>query len=586
MSDFGFGRPLWLLLAPLALALIPLALTLAERSVRRARALTRHPPKPRRAATVALALAVALAAVAAAQPRWGERTVALPSGGTQLVAVLDVSRSMGVADVAPSRLAAARAAIADAFRGLSGDRAALVVFAGDARVRFPLTRDLAVAATVVESVEGGTLLLGRGTSAAAGLDLARELFDDADARSGRLVLLVSDGDDLAGDAIASAAALADAGIALLVAGAGTSEGGVVPVFDPVSGERSALTDAGGAPIVSRLDESRLRAIAEAAGGRYLGTGLAGVPGSVRARLAALEGGERDPVTVSLPVERFQWFAAAALTLALLGTAIEWRALPRWRYGAALAAAAVPVALLAAACATAAHDLNERARASLAAGDVDAAVALLYEARAEDPANGRIVLNLAAALHRAERYDEGAFVAGIAARHRDPAIAAAGHASLGRHRFAQGALEEALAAFEEALLHAPEDDAARRDYEVVYRLLQSAPPEVAPAPAEAEADPPEGEPPEPGESQPGAGADGAAASGGDDGGDAGGGERLAPAALEEQLAAIDAQVDELRGEGGETLSAEEARDILELLAERARLAARNAIRARWNDAGDY
>ena len=48
MSDFGFGRPLWLILAPVALALGPLALALAERSARRARALTRQPPKPRR----------------------------------------------------------------------------------------------------------------------------------------------------------------------------------------------------------------------------------------------------------------------------------------------------------------------------------------------------------------------------------------------------------------------------------------------------------------------------------------------------------------------------------------------------------
>ena len=585
MSDFGLGRPLWLILAPLALALIPLALALAQRSVRRARALTRQPHKPRRVATVALALAVALAAVAAAQPRWGERVVTLPSGGAQLVAVLDVSRSMGVADVAPSRLAAARTAIADAFRGLSGDRAALVVFAGDARVRFPLTHDLAAAAAVVESVEGGTLLLERGTSAAAGLDLARELFDDEDARAGRLVLLVSDGDDLAGDAVASAAALADAGVALLVAGAGTPAGGVVPAFDPISGERTMLTDAGGAPVVSRLDEARLRAIAGAAGGRYLGTGLASVPGAVRARLAALEGGERVVVTVSLPVERFQWFAAAALALALLGTAIEWRALPRWRYGTALAAAAVPVALLAAACATAAHDLNERARAALEAGDVDAAVELLYEARAEDPADGRIALNLAAALHRAERYEEGASMARIAAANRDAAIASAGHASLGRHLFAMDALEDSLAAFGEALLLTPEDDVARRDYEVVYRLLQSTPPETVPAPAEGDADPPEGDPPESEASQPAPGADGDAASGGD-GGEAGGGERLAPAALEAELAALDARVAELRAEAGETLSAEEALAILDLLAERARLAARNAIRARWNDPGDY
>ena len=163
MSGFGFGGPLWLVLAPVALALGPLALALAERSARRARALTRQPPRPRRAGIVALALAVALAAVAAAQPRWGERTVAVPTGGARVVAVLDVSRSMGVTDVAPSRLAAARAAVTGAFRALSGDRAALIVFAGDARVRFPLTRDLDAAAVVVENVRGGALLLERGT---------------------------------------------------------------------------------------------------------------------------------------------------------------------------------------------------------------------------------------------------------------------------------------------------------------------------------------------------------------------------------------------------------------------------------------
>ena len=472
--------------------------------------------------------------------------------------------------------------MADAFRALSGDRAALIVFAGDARVRFPLTRDLDAAAAVVESVWGGALLLERGTSAAAGLALTRELLDDGDGRAGGLVLLVSDGDDLGGDPVASAAALADAGIALLVAGAGTPAGGAVPVFDSVSGERSVLTDAGGAPVVSRLGEARLRAIAEAAGGRYLGADPATVPGAVRARIAALDGGERGLTEASLPVERFQWFAAAALALALLGTAIEWRVPFRWRGGMALALAAA-LALLASACATAAHDLNERAREALAAGDVDAAVALLYEARAEAPADGRIALNLAAALHRAGRHEEGARAARLAAAHRDAAIAAAGHASLGRHLFALGTLEASLEAFREALLLAPEDDVARRDYEVVLRLLRPPPPAAAaPAPSDGDGEPPDGEEsPDPPAPQPGAGADGASGGGGADGG-----EGLAPAELEARLAALNARVAELRAEAGETLGAEEALAILDLLAERARLAAANAVRARWSDPGDY
>ncbi len=584
MSDLSFGRPLWLLLVPLVLALLPLVWLSVRRSALSAAALTRESFAPHGGVSVplTLALAVALAAVAAAQPRWGERTAALQTGGAQLVAVLDVSRSMGVTDVAPSRLAAARAALAESVRRLSGDRVALVVFAGDARVRFPLTRDLAAAATVVESVEGGTLLLARGTSAASGLDLARELFD-GEAGGGRLVLLISDGDDLGADPAASAASaaeLAAEGIGVLVAGAGTPSGGVVPVFDPGSGRTTALVDRDGAPVVSRLDEAGLRAIAEAAGGRYLGSDLGSLPAAVRARLAALDQGVYGDATASLPVERFQWFAAAALVLAVLGTAVEWRAVPTWRRPAGVALAA-GVALVLAACATAAHNLNEEAREALAVGDVAAAVELLYEARAEAPANGRIALNLAAALHQAGRYDEAARIARLAASNRDVAIAAAAYASLGHHLFALGALDESLEAFGEALLLDSGNDRLRRDYEVVYRILHPDRPaerEAGPPPPSG-ASPPEGEPPDP------AGAPGAATAG-VPGGVEGGGEALGVEAVEAQLATLDAQVAELRAEAGELLSAEEALAILDLLDQRSRLAAQLAIRVQWSDASDY
>ena len=578
MSDLSFGRPLWLLLVPLAFALLPLVWITARRSVRHAAALTREPLSSRRGASVALTLAlgVVLAALAAAQPRWGERTATLPAGGAQLVAVLDVSRSMGVTDIAPSRLAAARTALAETVRGLSGDRVALAVFAGAARVRFPLTRDFAAAATVIESVESGTLILGRGTSVASGLDLARELFD-GESGGGRLVLLISDGDDLGGDPAGSAAALAAEGIALLVAGAGTPAGGVVPVFDPGSGRTSALTGSDGAPVISHLDENGLRAIAEAAGGRYLGTDLGSVPAAVRARLASLDQGAYGDATTSLPVERFQWFAAAALALVLLGAAVEWRAVPNWRRVAGVALAA-GLALVAAACATAAHNLNEQARAALAAGDAAAAVELLYEARAEAPANGRIALNLAVALHQTGRYEEAARIARLTAGDRDVAVAAAAYASLGHHLFALGALDESLEAFGEALLLDSGNDLLRRDYEVVYRLLhpeRPAEPEAGPPP-DAGDDPPDAEPPD---SVPAPGA-GAAGEG------EGAGEGLTAEAVEAQLAAIDAQVAELRAEAGDSLSAEEALAILELLDQRSRLAAQLTVRVHWSDASDY
>ncbi len=580
MSDLSFGRPLWLLVIPAVLVLLPVAWILAQRTFAATAAITRDPPRIRWATTAVLVLAVVLAALAAAQPRWGERSATVQAGGAQIVAVLDVSRSMGALDAPPSRLAAARTALAETFVRLRGDRVALVVFAGDARLRFPLTRDLAAAATVIESVEGGTLLLERGTSTASGLELARELFDEESA-GGRLVLLVSDGENLAGDPSASAAALAAQGIDLLVAGVGTTSGAPVPVRDALSGELSTLRTRDGEPVITRLDEASLRAIAAAGEGRYIGANPAAVPAAVRSRVASLDQAAYRATTISLPIERYQWFVAAAVVLALIATAVEWRALASWRRTPALVGVAV-LALTLAACATAAYNLNERALEALDGGDVETAIELLYEAQAESPQDGQIALNLAAALHQAGRYDEAVRISRRALNDRDGEIAAAAHSSLAHHLFALGELEEALDAFREALLLTPEDDVLRRDFEVVWRLLHPEPPpeQQAAPPAEGD-DSGEGEEPEGQEQQPAPGPDGAPAGGGD-----GGQEALSPQALEERLAEIDAEIAELREEAGEVLSTREALAILELLEERSRLSAQNPVRGAWSDPSDY
>lgn len=579
MSDLSFGRPLWLLLVPAGLVLLPFAWMFATRAFAAASHLTREPPRPRWGVTIVLVLAVAVAALAAAQPRWGERSATVQAGGAQLVAVLDVSRSMGSTDVAPSRLAAARTALADTLARLRGDRVALVVFAGDARLRFPLTRDLTAATTVIETVEGGTLFLERGTSAASGLALARDLFDD-ETSGGRLVLLISDGEDLGADPAASAAALADAGIDLLVAGVGTPTGGPVPIRDPISREVRPLTTRDGERVITRLDEGNLRAIAAAGDGRYLGSNPAAIPSAVRSRLASLDQAAYASTTLSLPIERFQWFAAAALALAVLATAIEWRAFVRWRRASGFAAV-VALALALSACATAAYTLNERALGALEEGDLETAIELLYEAQAEDPQDGRIALNLAAVLHQAGRYEEAIPVARRAIGNRDAATAAAAHSSLGHHLFALGELEEALEAFAEGLLLAPGDEVMRRDYEVVYALLHPPPPpEEQASPAEPEESEGGEEPPQQ-EQQPTPSEQGDPGPGGE-----GGQQAMSREVLEERLAAIDQEVAELREEAGEVLSAREALAILELLEERNRIAAQNPVRGTWTDPSDY
>ena len=100
-------------------------------------------------------------------------------------------------------------AIAATFERVNGGRVGLVIFGGSARVRLPLTTDVQAAIQVVSTLESGTVLVGAGTSASAGIAEALEaLTSSGSDPSEALVLLISDGEDLGDPAAAGAAATA------------------------------------------------------------------------------------------------------------------------------------------------------------------------------------------------------------------------------------------------------------------------------------------------------------------------------------------------------------------------------------------
>lgn len=596
MSGVSFAHP-WLLalLALPAGALLAWALGMV-RGRRAARRLSRRTPAgPSSIAAACYALAAALAIVAAAQPRWGTRVSQVPRTGADLVIVMDISRSMDVPDVPPSRLAAAKSAAIASLDRLAGDRVGLVIFAGSARIRFPLTTDTAAASRVIAGLESGVVLVEGGTDVARGLELALELLAD-DTAAGRLVLLLSDGENLAGDVAAVAERFRQSGVELLIAGVGTPEGGIVPATDPLTGRVTPRLDAAGQPIISRLDEPYLRALAAASGGRYLGTDLAVVPGVVEGRVRALERARLDERTTTLPVERYALFAAAALGALVAGTAWE-RLRPRARPSILVAAA---LAMFVAACASPAYEANERGREALARGDTDAAIDAFLEAQVERPQDPVVTLNLAAAYHAAGRYEDAIRAARRALESNDPAIRARAFASIGHHQFEAGRLPEALSAFRDALIIDPTDDASRHDFEVILRLLYPpATPSPTPAPSPAPGSSPS---PAPGGSpEPGAGetpAPGATPGPGEGTPQPGGGGQTpvpnpSPGAsppatgtpvpgaggepgptiaqLNRQIEAIDREVQQLLLETGEQPTPAQALRILELLAERSRLA---------------
>lgn len=319
---------LWLLLAvPVVAALL---LWLARWRRRAARRLVGRTVGPRasglaRGVKAALLLGgLTLVALAAARPQIGSRPVLLPREGTDVIVALDVSASMVATDIPPNRFEHAKRLINELFDGLQGDRVGLVTFAGNAVLRFPLTTDIQAARELVKStaIREGNLRPGTGIGDA--LRVAGEAFGQDAARS-KLIVLISDGEDLAGEAVEAVRIPRDRGVVVYTIGVGTEEGSTLTVPDPRTGRpQQRLDPQTGQPAVSRANESLLRAIAAAGRGTFYNGNSADAIAPLAQEIAALERTRFASQEGAQPVERYQWFLAAAILLLVVEMVIPER----------------------------------------------------------------------------------------------------------------------------------------------------------------------------------------------------------------------------------------------------------------------
>ena len=212
---YDFSTPYVLVLAiACGLLVAGFAALLVVSSVRQARAETRFgEPKlvlrlqsfdstGRRATKGALlVVAMLLAFVALARPQFGRGTRLIPATNLDVVIVLDYSKSMYARDIAPNRIARAKAEVARLIQDLPGARFGAVAFAGEP-MSFPLTTDGAAIAQFFRALEPNDMPVG-GTATARALERAREIFarDPQSKDHVRVIVLVTDGEDLEGDPV-------------------------------------------------------------------------------------------------------------------------------------------------------------------------------------------------------------------------------------------------------------------------------------------------------------------------------------------------------------------------------------------------
>jgi Ca-activated chloride channel family protein len=255
-----------------------------------------------------------LLVLAMAGPRWDFTDVQLFRPGTNLVVLFDISRSMNVADVQPNRLARGRQELEDLLNANRGVRVGLIGFASVAHVVSPVTEDMNGIRRVLSALDTSLVKL-QGSRLSFALDRAGELVNGQPEGSVNSVLLITDGDFDEQGLEQHMEALAAKGIRVHVLGIGTPEGDTVPGTGRAS---PWVMNRNGQPVISSLNEARLKSLAKAGNGIYLRADYREadtrkILAEVKAQ--ALPRGERDERT-RVWNERFYWLCGLALVLLL------------------------------------------------------------------------------------------------------------------------------------------------------------------------------------------------------------------------------------------------------------------------------
>ncbi len=274
----SFEHPLYLCM--LLLAPLDLALALRREAKRRPSLLALLPPLRRkdlmrrrlvvtRLSAIAGALFIIAASISLAGPAWGTRSELVQREGLEIAIVLDVSRSMLAEDMTPaapgasaSRLAAALSFARLALTSAPGATFSLVAVKGEGVLLVPMSDDLDALNSGLDWAGPG-LMTKSGTDIGSGIETALGSFSPL-ADRGKVILLLSDGGDLAGNARAAALDARQQGARLFIVGFG----GAVPAAIPL-GDGTFVEDSRGGRVLVPQNLRELKDLALASGGTYV-----------------------------------------------------------------------------------------------------------------------------------------------------------------------------------------------------------------------------------------------------------------------------------------------------------------------------
>ena len=209
-----------------------------------------------------LILAIGFLIFALMQPKWGIIEKKIKTESYMITILLDLSKSMDANDIYPSRLGRAKLEIEDFIKSVDNLSVALVGFAGTSFIATPFTQDMETFTHILDNLSPKSVAL-QGTRIADALQTAKNTFN-INSISQKSIILITDGEDHAGNFETTLKELKDMNISVYTVGIGTEEG------------ESIVSDLGvsGRTVISKRDDETLKLIADYTGGKsYINTSL-------------------------------------------------------------------------------------------------------------------------------------------------------------------------------------------------------------------------------------------------------------------------------------------------------------------------
>lgn len=209
-----------------------------------------------------LILAIGFLIFALIQPKWGIIEKKIKTESYMITILLDLSKSMDANDIYPSRLGRAKLEIEDFIKSVDNLSVALVGFAGTSFIATPFTQDMETFTHILDNLNPKSVAL-QGTRIADALQTAKNTFN-INSISQKSIILITDGEDHAGNFETTLKELKDMNISVYTVGIGTEEG------------ESIVSDLGvsGRTVISKRDDETLKLIADYTGGKsYINTSL-------------------------------------------------------------------------------------------------------------------------------------------------------------------------------------------------------------------------------------------------------------------------------------------------------------------------